>query len=292
MTDDLSHLPASIRPQAFGSAEERIRQVHTAHWVGYPRADLFLEHFERLFRHPARTRMPCALLYGDSGIGKTMILEKFARAHRPVYNDKLGQEVRPVLLAQMPSGPDERRLYASLLAEIGAPFHTAERIATLETLTHVLLQRLRVRLVVIDEVHNLLAGSQREQRRALNVLKTLANILQAVVVAVGTGDALLAIQTDAQVARRFEPLELPRWRESDAFRAFVASLLKVMPLRKPSPITDREGIRLLLRKTDGITAQVCAIIAQSAELAIVNGSESIDLGLLQHVSERQHLQPH
>jgi replication-associated recombination protein RarA len=123
--------------------------------------------------------MPCALLYGDSGIGKTMILEKFARAHRPVYDDKLGQEVRPVLLAQMPSGPDERRLYASLLAEIGAPFHTAERIATLETLTHVLLQRLRVRLVVIDEVHNLLAGSQGEQRRALNVLKTLANVLQA-----------------------------------------------------------------------------------------------------------------
>jgi hypothetical protein len=94
------------------------------------------------------------------------------------------------------------------------------------------------------------------------------------------------------VARRFEPLELPRWRESDAFRAFVASLLKVMPLRKFSPITDRDGIRLLLRKTDGITAQVCAIIAQSAEIAIVNGSESIDLGLLQHVSDRQHLQPH
>lgn len=49
-------------------------------------------------------------------------------------------------------------------------------------------------------MHNLLAGSQREQRRALNVLKTLANVLQAVVVAVGTGDALLAIQTDAQVS--------------------------------------------------------------------------------------------
>jgi hypothetical protein len=115
-------------------------------------------------------------------------IQRVARAHRPIYDDKLGQEVRPVLLAQMPSGPDERRLYASLLTEIGAPFHTAERIATLETLTHVLLQRLRVRLVVIDEVHNLLAGSQREQRRALNVLKTLANILQAVVVAVGTGE--------------------------------------------------------------------------------------------------------
>jgi hypothetical protein len=57
MTYDLSHLPVSVRPQAFGSADDRIRQVHTAHWVGYPRANLFLEHFERLFRHPARTRI-------------------------------------------------------------------------------------------------------------------------------------------------------------------------------------------------------------------------------------------
>src|ERR1039458_5230014 len=157
MTYDLSHLPVSVRPQDFGAAEDRIRQVHTAHWVGYPRADLFLEHFERLFRHPARTRMPCALLYGHSGVGKTMILEKFARAHRPVYDDKLGQEIRPVLLAQMPSGPDERRLSASPLAPNGLPFHTAERLATLETLTHVMLQRMRARMVVFDEVHNLLA---------------------------------------------------------------------------------------------------------------------------------------
>ncbi len=42
MTYDLSHLPVSVRPQAFNSAEDRIRQIHTAHWVGYPRADLFL----------------------------------------------------------------------------------------------------------------------------------------------------------------------------------------------------------------------------------------------------------
>jgi len=52
----------------------------------------------------------------------------------------------------------------------------------------------------------------------------------------------------------------------------------------------RAGIRLLLRNTDGITAH--ARSSQSAEIAIVNGAESIDLGLLQYVSDHQHLQPH
>lgn len=57
MTYDLSHLPASLRPQAFGCAEDRIRQVHTAHWVGYSRADLFLEHFERLLVRLGQQRL-------------------------------------------------------------------------------------------------------------------------------------------------------------------------------------------------------------------------------------------
>jgi hypothetical protein len=43
---------------------------------------------------------------------------------------------------------------------------------------------------------------------------------------------------------------------------------------------------------DAERERILRLIAQSAELAIVIGSESIDLGLLQHVSERQHLQPH
>lgn len=145
-------------------------------------------------------------------------------------------------------------------------------------------------------VHNLWASRggrfiRGSHDRALNVLKNLANVLQAVIIVVGTPDALLAIQTDAQLARRFEPLELPRWSENDSFRAFVASLLKPMPLRRPSLITDRDCIRLLLRKIEGITAQVCAIIAQSAEIAIASGSEAVDFSLLQHVSDRQHLQP-
>ncbi len=49
---------------------------------------------------------------------------------------------------------------------------------------------------IIDEVHHLLAGSHRDQRRALNLLKFLTNELKIVIVAVGTSDAFHALQTD------------------------------------------------------------------------------------------------
>ncbi len=112
--------------------------------------------------------MPCILLYGESGLGKTMIVEKFARAHRAHYDDKKGRETRPVITVQMPPAPDERRVYTSILGELGVPFYTTERIATLEHLAYTILLELRPRVLIIDEVHNLLAGTEREQRRALN----------------------------------------------------------------------------------------------------------------------------
>jgi hypothetical protein len=41
-------------------------------------------------------------------------------------------------------------------------------------------------MIMIDEVHNLLAGTHREQRRFLNVLRYLSNELEASLVCLGS----------------------------------------------------------------------------------------------------------
>lgn len=52
--------------------------------------------------------------------------------------------------------------------------------------------------MIIDEVHHLLAGSVREQRQLLNQLKFISNELRMPIVALGTSEALYAMQTDPQ----------------------------------------------------------------------------------------------
>lgn len=54
---------------------------------------------------------------------------------------------------------------------------------------HGIERRLAPRMLVVDEVHHLLAGSYREHRASLNLLKDLANDLRLSIVAVGTDDA-------------------------------------------------------------------------------------------------------
>src|SRR5260370_25092494 len=128
MTLDLSHLTALTREQAFHDAKTRIRLVQTARWVGFPRAGIAVEELERRFNYPSCARMPCMLLYGDSGMGKTMILEKMERQHPNSYEERRGITLRPVVSVQMPPSPDERRFYTRMLEGLAAPYSIRDQI--------------------------------------------------------------------------------------------------------------------------------------------------------------------
>jgi hypothetical protein len=120
----------------------------------------------------------------------------------------------------------------------------------------------------------------------INLLKFLTNELKIVIVAVGTSDAFHALQTDVQVASRFEPLLIPRWTETDAFRSFVVAYGKLLRLRKASPFGEPEMIRSLIKQSAGITGRVTWLLGRAAELVIQDGSEFIDTAVIERVSER------
>jgi hypothetical protein len=93
-------------------------------------------------------------------------------------------------------------------------------------------------------------------------------------VAVGTSDALHAMQSDAQIASRFEPFPLNRWRESDAFRNFIAGFGRVFPLKKPSLLEKREFLtKLLATVTDSPgVLRLCSRTAPSTRFAAERNS--------------------
>ena len=165
---DLADLPA----------QERIERIRADLWIDYPRAREALARLDELLLFPKRARMPNLLIFGASGMGKTMIIEKFARAHSPVLDPVSGIRIRPVIVVQMIPSPDEGRFYHRLLAVIGAPPPSRATLGQLETQVLRLLKEIDPRVLVIDEVQNLLAGTNREQRRMLNLLRFLGNELR------------------------------------------------------------------------------------------------------------------
>jgi GTPase SAR1 family protein len=63
--------------------------------------------------------MPCMLLYGDSNIGKTMIVEKFVRDHPNICNEFNEVEIRKTVHLQMPASPSDSKLYAQIIEGLG-----------------------------------------------------------------------------------------------------------------------------------------------------------------------------
>jgi Cdc6-like AAA superfamily ATPase len=285
------HLSATARKQLELGNEDRITAIYQAKWVPHPRAKRALDRLNFLYRYPKCARMQCLLIYGESGIGKTMVLEKFMREHSSAFDSDAGMARIPVVYVQMPPAPDEKRFYSQMMAAVGGPSAPDERLHRLEGRTLRLYKQIAPRVIVIDEVHHLLSGTGREQRRSLNLLKFIANELRICIVTVGTSDALLAMQTDQQVASRFEPCEIPRWGATNEFRSFLSTYAKGLPLHEPSEITDRESVNILLSRTDGITGRITLVLARAAEMAITRGAESISAEWIEKASRDLDLAP-
>ena len=231
--DDLGHLHASARAVVRLPAEERVRHVRADRWIGYSRATAALERLETLYAWPGKQRMPNLLLIGPTNNGKSMIIEKFRRLHPPTSHSD--REQMPVLAVQMPSEPSVIRFYVALLAAMGAPLRPRQRLADLEQAALTLLRAVGVRVLVIDELHNLLAGRGETRREFLNLIRFLGNDLRIPLIGVGTREAYLAIRSDDQLENRFEPFTLPRWEPNEETRTLVGQLRRRLP---STPLLD------------------------------------------------------
>lgn len=273
--ESLGHLhDESIRAAALLPASDRLRRLRSDRWIGYTRATQAVERLEALFSWPQRERMPNLLLIGPTNNGKSMVIEKFRRLHPTISLPD--REQIPVFVVQMPSEPSVSRFYVALRAAMGAPIQPRQRIAELEQSTLSLLREVGVKVLVIDELHNVLAGRGDARREFLNLIRFLGNELRIPLVGVGTQDAYLAIRSDDQLENRFEPFPLPRWEPGPEACALLASFAAAFPLRRPSLIGTEEMAAYLIARSEGTIGELAQLLAAAAVVAIESGEESIN----------------
>jgi type II secretory pathway predicted ATPase ExeA len=276
MIIDFDHLAPECREDACLSPEERIRRIQAERWIGYPRAEIVLKRLDELLHYPQRDRMPCLLLYAATGMGKTKILRKFRREHPPIFDAKTGIQRVQVVALQMPPEPDEKSFYTQLLSSVSAPVRSSMNVHQMRHVVRDLLNFIGTRMIIVDEVHALLASTYRQQRILLNTLRYLANELRLPLICAGTADAKIALTTDEQLADRFEAYDLPPWQNDEAFLRLLVSFQSVFPLRRSSDLTSPASRRVLLDRTQGVTVRIVRLLETLAVDAIRSGKEKID----------------
>lgn len=271
---DLSHLHPAVRDTARLPASERVELIRADRWIGYPRAVETVARLETLLRWPDKQRMPNLLLVGPTNNGKSMIVEKFRRGHLP--STEADRENIPVLCVQMPSEPSVLRFYIALLAALGAPLQPRRRLAEVEQVSLKLLRSTGVRMLVIDELHNVLAGQGNSRREFLNLLRFLGNELRIPIIGVGTREAYLAVRSDDQLENRFEPVVLPLWSIGADTLSLLASFAAALPLHRSSGIATDDMARYLLARSEGTIGELTRLLTATAIAAVESGEESIN----------------
>lgn len=271
-----SHLTVKTAEQLKLSDEERIQYILKQKWIGYPRAQTILDKLEDLLEHPTQPRMPNMLIVGETNSGKTMLIEHFHERHLAYEREDKSGVVVPVLSIQAPPGPDERGLYNSILSRLYERSRSSESTDQKRDRVVAILKRVDLEMIVIDEIHHLLAGPMLKQRNFLNVLKYLGNELRVPIVGVGTGDAVRAVQIDPQLANRFIPEVLPHWELNTDLARLLVSFESMLPLKEPSRLADKEMASRILAMTGGTIGEISTLISEVAIYAIRKKTERID----------------
>lgn len=256
--------------------DERIAFIRADRYVRVPRAERALKLLETLLHYPQRDRMPCLLIYGDTGMGKTEIIHRFERDHPPLFNATTGVTTMPVVMFQLPPEPIEGDFYAELLRAIGVPTPMLPPSCAARDLARRLLVEMGTRMLILDEVHAMLAGTHRQQRIFLNTIRFLTNDLRIPIVCAGTQDARMALLTDPQLADRFDALYLDRWFNDQALQRLLASFAVILPLRGVIALDSPSVRHRVIHMTNGNTGRIFRLLEAVAIAAIVSGRECID----------------
>jgi len=285
------HLQPASRELLELSSYERLMYLNKSLWIDYLGAQQILERLEELVNLPRTHRMPNMLIIGPTNNGKSMIKEKFCKSYRgsivydcsPEILKHYGKEVLEqfIVSIQMPAHPT----FKTLLLAICEGFEQADRYSDLSVpylnqTVYRILGKIRVKMLIIDEIHNMLASPVRQQLEFLNFIRHIGNELQIPIVCLGTKDAYLAIRTDPQLENRFEPFLLPRWKPGVEFNNLLESFVSTLPLEYYSDLTDPKIVEWLLLYSGGILGELASILKLATKRAIMLGRERIELETL------------
>lgn len=258
------------------SKSERIKAIQEQTWIDYEAGETILSRLQWMFEHPLTFRPPCALIVGESNSGKTRLAREFQRFHRPPESETdETEETYPVVFVETPPGPYVAEFYGGLLRAVNAASQPTWSRQRKETQVLDLFPRIGVRMIIIDEIHNILPGSRDQRTIFLNSLKFLTNSLRIPIVAIGTKSAVTAFQTDQQFGNRFEPLQVPNWEPNEEYARFIFRYVRAAGFEMAKAFTAKRVTDDIHAKTKGLTGETVKLLRGAMYASARKGIEKL-----------------
>ncbi|WP_286547649.1 TniB family NTP-binding protein [Variovorax sp. J22G73] len=260
--------------------EIRIHHIYKTSFFEPARVKAILKEMEDLMTRPKVYRPPNLLIIGATDSGKTELLQKFRRMN-PASARPDGDAIHvPTFYLQAPPGPFEEILLNKALLQLGIiPRSNMTSAAKIPLLVDA-LEKVETRVLMIDEIHQMLAGPSKKTSFMMNLIKYISNESQISLVLAGTAAARQALSTDDELIARFSERPLPAWKNDDKYKKLLACFEATLPLRFASDLHRPEVAALIYGESEQQIGGTATIIRECAARAVRSKVEAVTEDIL------------
>ena len=282
--NDNSHLDPNVEPMLELPRHERAALMLGEKFIQHDRLKPILEHVEFLLRRPPETRAAGLIVSGAPGSGKTMIANWLKKKFSPTPSGNGQPAQMPVLGISMTGAREAKILFNRSLEQLGVPEINRYTMSDRERMVLKVCRTANVRLLVLDELQDVLSSTPRQQRIALDTIKLLMNELMVPILALGTSQAPTAMQVDEHLNARFDHRTLPIWKREPELANLLCALERMLPLAEPSQLASLPLTAKLLSLSGGVLGRMMRLVCHAGAHALEEGKERIDVLCLERAA--------
>lgn len=260
---------------------EKIAFVQKTPWILHTEVATIWEKMEDILSHPRNHRMPDLNIVARSNSGKTTLLKRFAKKHQAALDKETGELTAPVIAAVMPHDPTEILFIDALLGAVQLTVKRTDTFPNKLDQLYKTLERIDCKVILLDEIQHISAGTPREQHLIVNMMKNMSSILQISFIVAGTPEALNIFSFDSQFKSRFHPAVIPAWAPGDELESLLASFEALLPLEEPSDLASDGMIDYILTHTDRTIGNIYDLLKAATIYAIKKDEKKLTIPLME-----------
>ena len=225
-------------------------------------------------------------IIGSSGIGKSSAVSRAVSliTDKP-FVEVEGTKICPFVVVQCPFDSSVKGLSLEILRKIDSVLETKyytnaiRSHATTDVLIGMISQAAlsHIGLLIIDEIQNVAAS--KNGKTFINSLTQLINNSGISICMVGTPECTVFFRKELQLARRSMGLYYSPLQFDEYFSDFCRTAFLFQYTRKKAEI-NAGILEWLYEHSGGLVSLVISLIHDAQEIAILNGTESLDLNTL------------
>lgn len=228
-------------------------------------------------------------IIGESGIGKSSAIERsisMITGNKVIISEKPFCKVIPCVTVQCPFDSSVKGLLLEILRKVDESIGTRyyESALRARSTTDMLIGSVsqvclnHVGMLIVDEIQNVV--NSRNGRSLVGMLTQLINTSGISICMVGTPESAVFFEQAMQLARRSLGLTYGALPFDDFFCEMCRLLFSYRYVRHTAELTETM-LSWLYEHTKGIVALLVALVHDAQEIAILSGSESLDLQSLE-----------